>query len=83
VEDAVGPVALARVGWDARSRRRALARGDLVKGKLDLAARRYSEAYASYRKALVGGADVGVRARALRGMLSARMREMLTGWVRS
>src|SRR4051812_29789799 len=53
VEDALGPAALARIGWDARSRRRALARGGLVKGKLDLAAGRYSEAYASYREALV------------------------------
>jgi hypothetical protein len=83
VEAAVGPAALVGVGWDSRSRRRALARGDLVKGKLDLAAGRYSEAYASYRKALGGGIDVGVRARALRGMLSARTRAMLAGWVRS
>jgi hypothetical protein len=83
VEDAVGPEALARVGWDARSRRRALARGGLVKGKLDLAAKRYTEAYASYREALVGGVDLGMRARALRGMLSARTRKLLTGWVRS
>src|SRR4051812_9822583 len=55
VEDALGPAALARVGWDTRSRRRALARGDLVKGKLDLAGGRYAEAYASYREALAGG----------------------------
>jgi glycosyltransferase involved in cell wall biosynthesis len=83
VEDALGPAPLARVGWDTHSRRRALARGGLVKGKLDLAAGRYSEAYASYRQVLVGGVDAGVRARALRGMLSARVREVLTGWVRS
>jgi glycosyltransferase involved in cell wall biosynthesis len=83
VEDALGPAALARVGWNTRSRRRALARGDLVKGKLDLAAGRYAEAYASYRKALSGGVDMGVRARAIRGMLSAGARGVLTGWVRS
>jgi glycosyltransferase involved in cell wall biosynthesis len=83
IEDALGPAALARVGWDARSRRRALARGGLVKGKLELAAGRYAEAYASYREALAGGVGVGVRARALRGMLSARTRKVLSGWVRS
>jgi glycosyltransferase involved in cell wall biosynthesis len=83
VEDAVGPTALARVGWSARSRRRALARGGLVKGKLDLAAGRYADAYASYREAFVGGVDLIVRARALRGMVSARARRLLTGWVRS
>jgi glycosyltransferase involved in cell wall biosynthesis len=83
VEDAVGPAALARVGWDARSRRRAVARGGLVKGKLDLAAKRYAEAYANYHDALVGGVDTSVRARALRGMLSARARQLLAGWVRS
>jgi glycosyltransferase involved in cell wall biosynthesis len=83
VEDAVGHTALARVRWDARSRRRALARGELVKGKLDLAAGRYAEAYASYREALVGGVDLGTRARALRGMLSAGTGRLLTGWVRS
>jgi glycosyltransferase involved in cell wall biosynthesis len=83
VEAAIGPAALARVGWDARSRRRALARGGLVKGKLDLAAGRYAEAHASYREALVGGVDLTVRARALRGLLSARARKLLAGWVRS
>lgn len=83
VEAALGPRALARVGWDAHSRRRALARGGLVKGKVDLAARRYPEAYASYRDALRGGVDWGMRARALRGMLSARARQVITGWVRS
>jgi glycosyltransferase involved in cell wall biosynthesis len=83
VEDALGPDALARVGWDARSRRRAVARGGLVKGKLDLAAKRHTEAYASYREAFVGGVDWAVRARALRGMLSARARALLAGWVRS
>ena len=83
VEDAIGSAALERVGWDARSRRRAMARGELVKGKLDLAAKRHTEAYASYRKALAGGVDFGMRARALRGMLSARARGLLAGWVRS
>jgi glycosyltransferase involved in cell wall biosynthesis len=83
VESEAGPEAMARVRWDVRSRRRALARGGLVKGKLDLAAGRYSQAYASYREALVGGVDLGVRARALRGMLSARARKALAGWVRS
>jgi glycosyltransferase involved in cell wall biosynthesis len=83
VEDALGAAALARVGWDARSRRRALARGGLVKGKLDLAAGRYADAYRSYSEAWSVGMDLGVRARALRGMLSARSRKVLTGWVRS
>lgn len=83
VEEALGADALARVGWDARSRRRALARGELVEGKLALAADRNADAYARYRKVLVGGVDFGMRVRALRGMLSARVRGALTGWVRS
>ncbi|NUO37881.1 MAG: glycosyltransferase [Gemmatimonadaceae bacterium] len=83
VEAEAGPEAMARVGWDIRSRRRALARGGLVKGKLDLAAGRHAEAYACYREALVDGVDVGPRVRALRGMVSARARQLLRRWVRS
>ena len=83
VEAEAGREAMARVGWDARSRRRAVARGDLVKGKLDQAAGRYEEAYASYREALIAGVDLGARTRALRGMLSVRARTLLPGWVRS
>jgi glycosyltransferase involved in cell wall biosynthesis len=83
VEEALGPAALARVGWNARSRRRALARGELVEGKLALAVGRHADAYLHYRKALVGGVDLGVRIRALRGMVSARARTALSGWVRS
>jgi glycosyltransferase involved in cell wall biosynthesis len=83
VEEALSPAALARAEWDARSRRRALARGDLVEAKLALAANRNGDAYASYRKVLVGGVGLGMRVRALRGMLSARVRGALPGWVRS
>ena len=74
VERALAPASISRVGWDARSRRRALARGALVKGKVDLAARRFGDAYASYRGALAGGVDAAVRLRALRGMASAMIR---------
>jgi glycosyltransferase involved in cell wall biosynthesis len=83
VEAEAGPEAMARVRWDARSRRRALARGGLVKGKLDLAAKRYTEAFDSYSEAWRVGMGLGVRVRALRGMLSARARQTLAGWVRS
>ena len=77
VEGALPPAALARVGWGATSRRRALARGGLVKGKIELAAGRYGEAYRSYRDAFATGVDSGVRLRALRGMLSSRGRGLL------
>jgi glycosyltransferase involved in cell wall biosynthesis len=83
VEEALGPDALARVRWDARSRRRALARGGLVKGKLDLAAGRYADASASYAEAFTKGGGLGVRIRALRGMISARLRAAVDGRARS
>jgi glycosyltransferase involved in cell wall biosynthesis len=83
VEAALDPAALARVRWDARSRRRALARGGLVRGKLALAAGRHAEAYATYREALADAVDLDVRARALRGLVSARVRGALGGWARS
>ena len=83
VEAEAGPEAMARVGWDARSRRRALARGGLVKGKLDLAAGRYADAYRSYLESWKVGIGFGARTRALRGMVSARSRALLAGWVRS
>lgn len=76
VEAALGPDALARARWDARSRRRALARGRLVKGKIELAARHHAEAYDVYREAFIAAVDGGMRVRALRGMLSARMRAL-------
>ena len=76
VEGALGPDALARVRWDARSRRRAVARGGLVKGKVELAARRNAEAYDAYREALITAVDGGIRVRALRGMLSAGVRAL-------
>jgi hypothetical protein len=82
VEQALGPVAMARVRWDAASRRRAVARGGLVKGKLQLAARQFDDAYASYRDAWRTGVDLGPRVRAARGMLTARIRSLI-GWVRS
>jgi Glycosyltransferases involved in cell wall biogenesis len=83
IEVEAGPEAMARVGWDARSRRRAVARGDLVKAKLDLAGGRYSEAYRSYAEAWRVGMGLNVRIRALRGMLAARARKAMSGWVRS
>lgn len=83
IEAAAGPDAMARVRWDASSRRRALARGGLVKGKLDLASGRHADAYRSYAEAWRIGVGLAVRARALRGMVSARIRQRLRGWVRS
>jgi hypothetical protein len=83
IEEALGPDALARVRWDARSRRRAMARGGLVKGKLDLAAGRYADASASYAEAFTNGGGLGVRIRALRGMISARLRAAIDGRARS
>ncbi|HUQ46132.1 MAG TPA: glycosyltransferase family 2 protein [Gemmatimonadaceae bacterium] len=77
VEGAIGPDALARVRWDARSRRRASARGGLVKGKVELAARHHAEAYHLYREALFTAVDGGTRVRALRGMLSAGVRGLV------
>jgi glycosyltransferase involved in cell wall biosynthesis len=77
VEEALGPAAMSRIGWDSRSRRRALARGGLVKGKVDLAAKRYAEAYQSYRGAFTTGVDAHVWLRALRGMASAKGRALL------
>jgi glycosyltransferase involved in cell wall biosynthesis len=76
IEAEVGPAALARAGWDARSRGRALARGSIVQGKIALKGRRWADAYASFRTAL-GAGDARMRARALRGMLSARVRALL------
>jgi glycosyltransferase involved in cell wall biosynthesis len=78
VEAEVGAQALARAGWDARSRGRALARGAIVQGKLELKSRRWAEASASFRAALASG-DMRMRLRALRGMASARMRSLLSG----
>jgi glycosyltransferase involved in cell wall biosynthesis len=77
VEEELGPAAMSRIGWDVRSRRRALARGGLAKGKVDLAARRFGEAYESYRSAFATGVDTRVRLRALRGMASAQGRALL------
>jgi len=76
VESEVGGGALTRAGWDARSRRRALARGSIVRGKLELKDQRWTEAYATFRGAL-GSGDARMRLRALRGMLSARVRALL------
>ena len=77
VEAALGPAALARVQWDARSRRRALARGGLVRAKIELASSRYAEAYLSYRTALGIAVDVGIRMRAMRGMVRAKALALL------
>ena len=74
VERELGEEALARVGWDARSRRRALARGALVRGKIELRAGRHGEARRSYLDALATGVDLGARVRALRGLVSATSR---------
>jgi hypothetical protein len=53
-----------------------LARGSIVQGKIQLAARRWADAYASFRAAL-GSGDARMRMRALRGMLSARLRGLI------
>jgi glycosyltransferase involved in cell wall biosynthesis len=74
VESELGAAALARVGWDAPSRARALARGALVRGKIELRAGRYEAARRYYREALAGGVDLGARMRALRGIVSATSR---------
>ena len=74
VESELGDAALARVGWDARSRRRALARGALVRGKIELRAGRHDEARRCYRDALITGVGLGARMRALRGIVSATSR---------
>jgi hypothetical protein len=77
VEEALGASVMSRVGWGLRSRRRALAWGALARGKVDLAAREYGDAYESYREALTTGLDSRVRLRAVRGMASARVRAFL------
>jgi glycosyltransferase involved in cell wall biosynthesis len=82
VESALAPAALARVGWVDTSRRRALTRGGLVKGKIELAAGRYDDAYRAYRDAFGTSVDAGMRLRALRGMLSAKGRAVLVRTVR-
>ena len=82
VEAALDAGSLARVRWDARARRRATSRGDLVQGKLALATARHGEAFACYRRAFVTGVDSGTRVRALRGMLSAAARRTAS-WARS
>ncbi|HET9011018.1 MAG TPA: glycosyltransferase family 2 protein [Gemmatimonadaceae bacterium] len=74
VETELGPAAMTRVGWDARSRRRALARGALVRGKIELRAGRHDEARRSYRDALTTATELGPRLRALRGVVSATSR---------
>lgn len=76
VEQALGADALTRVRWDARARRRAVARGDLVKAKLEIAAGRYAEAFTSYRRAFASDADGGMRLGALRGMVRAKARAL-------
>ena len=77
VEAEVGTAALTRVGWDARSRGRALARGAIVEGRLALHERRWREAYTSFRSAFAPG-DARMRVRALRGMASAALRGLLS-----
>ena len=74
VERELGAGALARVGWDAPSRRRALSRGALVRGKIELRAGRHEAAGRCYRDALTTGVDLGTRMRALRGIVSATSR---------
>jgi glycosyltransferase involved in cell wall biosynthesis len=74
VESELGAAALARVGWDAPSRARALARGALVRGKIELRAGRHEAARRYYREALATAVDLGARIRALRGIVSATSR---------
>ena len=74
VESELGAAALVRVGWDAPSRARALARGALVRGKIELRAGRHEAARRYYREALATGVDLGARIRALRGIMSATSR---------
>jgi glycosyltransferase involved in cell wall biosynthesis len=76
VEAALDVGSLARVRWDDRARRRATSRGDLVQAKIELAARRHTEAFACYRRAFTTGVDIGTRLRASRGMLSASTRRI-------
>jgi glycosyltransferase involved in cell wall biosynthesis len=78
VEAALDAGSLGRVRWDARARRRATSRGDLVQAKLELAAGRPAEALACYRRAFITGVDGGTRLRATRGMLSASARALAT-----
>ena len=82
VEDALDAGSLARVGWNARARRRATSRGDLVQAKVELAAARHAEALACYRRAFATGVDAGTRVRALRGMVTTAARRAAS-WVRS
>ena len=82
VEAALDAGSLARVGWDARARRRATSRGDLVQAKVELAAARYALALACYRRAFATGVDTGTRVRALRGMVTTAVRRAAS-WVRS
>lgn len=77
VESELAGAALARMGWDAPSRRRALARGALVRGRIELRAGRHDEARRCYRDALATGVDLGTRARALRGIVSATSRGLV------
>lgn len=74
VERELGAAALGRVGWDASSRRRALARGALVRGKIELRAGDHEAARRHYREALATGVDLGTCMRAVRGMVSATSR---------
>lgn len=76
VERELGADALARVGWDAPSRRRALARGALVRGRIELRAGRHEAARRCYREAFATGVDLGARLRALRGIVSATSRRL-------
>lgn len=74
VERELGTAALARVGWDEPSRCRALARGALVRGKIELRSGRHEQARRYYREALTSAVDLGTRMRALRGVVSATSR---------
>ena len=72
--EALDQESLARVGWNERARRRAVARGRLAEGESLLATRRFAEAGAEFKAAFAAADGMADRLLALGGRASALLR---------